>query len=160
MFQKLASFLDLVEHTGPTISRPKTIKDMGSVNNVNLETEINTPLGSEVHDNDHLGSEEGIETDHARYVDKSQGSTDFWRQYTTLVLRDLSVFARDPALYYLQFVLIAIFGFFVGAAFFDIRHTITKSVTNSFSGILWILFMVAYTQTFKVNCNLRPHIRS
>lgn len=158
MFQKLTKFLDLVEHTGPTIPRPKTVKDVDQVNTVKLETEISTPLGSEVHDNDHMGSEEGIETDHARYVDASQGTTDFWRQYTTLVLRDLSVFARDPALYYLQFVLIAIFGFFVGAAFFDIRHTISRSVSNASCGILWILFMVAYTQTFKVNHKLRPEI--
>ena len=58
--------------------------------------------------------------------------------------------ARDPALYYIQFALVLLFGFLVGAAFLRTKYNIDKSLANVSGGLLWLVFMMAYIQIFKV----------
>ena len=95
-------------------------------------------------------------SDHIRYVDSSSGRTSFWRQYSTLVTREITMARRDPALYYMQFSLVMLFGFLVGAAFLDTKYFVDRSLGNVSAGLLWIVFMMAYIQIFKVTHNLLP----
>jgi hypothetical protein len=75
--------------------------------------------------------------DYARYVDNSNGKTSFWRQYYILVSRNFILAARDPALYYLQFVLTLMFGFLIGAAFLRLKYVIGSGINNVPAGLLW-----------------------
>ena len=83
-------------------------------------------------------------------MDASTGRASFWRQYSILVMRDVAMAARDPALYYIQFALVLLFGFLVGAAFLRTKYNIDKSLANVSGGLLWLVFMMAYIQIFKV----------
>ena len=74
----------------------------------------------------------------------------FWRQYFTLVLRDVTLAARDPSLYYLQFVLVAGFGFLIGAAFLKLKYESDDKMSNITSSLLWIVMCMTYIQVFKV----------
>ena len=65
-------------------------------------------------------------------------------------MRDVAMAARDPALYYIQFALVLLFGFLVGAAFLRTKYNIDKSLANVSGGLLWLVFMMAYIQIFKV----------
>jgi ABC-type multidrug transport system ATPase subunit len=71
------------------------------------------------------------------FVDTSHGETSFWRQYYMLVKRDLVLAKRDPALYYLQFVLVLAFGFLVGAAFYKLKYEIGSTMNNVPAAVLW-----------------------
>ena len=88
--------------------------------------------------------------DHERFLENKNGKTSFLRQYYTLVMRDITVALRDPALYCLQFILVLFFGFLVGAVFTNTKFVIDNNLSNESGGILWIIFMMAYMQIFKV----------
>lgn len=83
----------------------------------------------------------------------------FWRQYSTLILRDFVIAARDPSLYYLQFVLVLVFGFLIGAGFFQLGFEINSRITNVPSGLLWIVMLMCYVLIFKVYHLSRSNIR-
>lgn len=85
-----------------------------------------------------------------RFVDHGLGKTSFLRQYYTLVMRDVAVALRDPALYYLQFILVLFFGILVGAVFTNTKFVIDSNLSNKSGGLLWVIFMMAYMQIFKV----------
>ena len=85
-----------------------------------------------------------------RFVDHGLGKASFLRQYYTLVMRDMTVALRDPALYYLQFILVLFFGFLVGAVFTNTKFVIDNNLSNESGGILWVVYMMVYTQIFKV----------
>lgn len=74
----------------------------------------------------------------------------FWKQYWTLLYRDFTLAYRDPSLYYLQFFLVALFGFMVGAAFFRLKPKIDSRINDIPAGLLWIVMMMCYIQVFKV----------
>lgn len=74
----------------------------------------------------------------------------FWRQYITLLHRDIILASRDPSLYYLQFVLVTMFGFLVGACFFRLKIEIGSRMDNIPASLLWIVMMMCYIQVFKV----------
>ena len=85
-----------------------------------------------------------------RYVDSSSGKPSFWRQYILLVKRDVAMAARDPAMYYLQFLMNLVLGLFIGAVFFKIIEYEEKLLIIVSGSIVWITFTVAYIQVFKV----------
>lgn len=85
-----------------------------------------------------------------RYVDSSSGKPSFWRQYQLLVKRDVAMAARDPAMYYLQFLMNLVLGLFIGAVFFKIIEYEEKLLIIVSGSIVWITFTVAYVQVFKV----------
>lgn len=85
-----------------------------------------------------------------RYVDSSSGKPSFWRQYMLLVKRDVAMAARDPAMYYLQFLMNLVLGLFIGAVFFKIIEYEEKLLIIVSGSIVWITFTVAYIQVFKV----------
>ena len=85
-----------------------------------------------------------------RFVDHGLGKTSFSRQYYTLVMRDMTVALRDPALYYLQFILVLFFGFLVGAVFTNTKFVINNNLSSKSGGLLWVVYMMAYMQIFKV----------
>ena len=74
----------------------------------------------------------------------------FWIQYVTLVHREWTVALRDLSLYYFQCIIILIFGFILGAAFFKLDFDISAGTTNVSGALVWIVFMVIYGQVFKV----------
>lgn len=86
-----------------------------------------------------------------RYVDASSGQSSFWRQYLILVKRDVAIAARDPAMYYLQFLMNLVLGLFIGAVFFKIIEYENKLLIIVSGSIVWITFTVAYIQVFKVS---------
>jgi ABC-2 type transporter len=88
--------------------------------------------------------------DYARYVDDSRGPTTFWRRFIVLVMREFTIAARNPSLYYLQFSLLIVIGIFVGAVFYSTKSNVDVSVKNVPAGIVWIIFMMSYVQIFKV----------
>jgi hypothetical protein len=88
--------------------------------------------------------------DHERFLENKDGKTSFLRQYYTLVMRDITVAIRDPALYYLQFILVLFFGFLVGAVFMNTKYVIDNNLSSKSGGLLWVVFMMAYMQIFKV----------
>jgi hypothetical protein len=88
--------------------------------------------------------------EYERFVDHGLGKTSFLRQYYTLVMRDITVAIRDPALYYLQFILVLFFGFLVGAVFMNTKYVIDNNLSSKSGGLLWVVFMMAYMQIFKV----------
>lgn len=105
------------------------------------------------------GTADDSKPDHVRYVDASTGRSSFWRQYSTLVMRDVAMAARDPALYYIQFALVLLFGFLVGAAFLRTKYNIDKSLANVSGGLVWLVFMMAYIQIFKVCYPMLPALQ-
>ena len=88
--------------------------------------------------------------DHERFLENKNGKTSFSRQYYTLVMRDMTVALRDPALYYLQFILVLFFGFLVGAVFTNTKFVIDNNLSSKSGGLLWVVYMMAYMQIFKV----------
>ena len=98
-----------------------------------------------------LEAEDHIVTDHARYVDASKGKSSVIRQYWVLLKRELDIAVRNPTLYILQFVMVLLGGFFVGAVFLQTKLNVDRSIANSSSGLLWIVYIMAYTQIFKVS---------
>ena len=84
------------------------------------------------------------------FANDSHGETSSWRQYLTLVRRGYTLAKRDPALYYLQFLLLLMFGFLVGAVFLRLKYVIDSTIVNVPAAITWIVFMVPYLQVFKV----------
>lgn len=86
------------------------------------------------------------ETDDAMLSTLAMG----WRQYRTLLYRDFTLAYRDPSLYYLQFLLVSMFGFLVGAAFFNLKPKIDARIVDIPSGLLWIAMMMIYIQVFKL----------
>ena len=88
-----------------------------------------------------------------RFVDHGLGKTSFFRQYYTLVMRDITVALRDPALYYLQFILVLFFGFLVGAVFTNTKFVVDSNLYSKSGGLLWIVYMMAYIQICKVTLN-------
>ena len=101
------------------------------------------------------GPSNTIIQEYDRFVDHGLGKTSFLRQYYTLVMRDMTVALRDPALYFLQFILVLFFGFLVGAVFTNTTFVINNNLSNESGGLLWIIFMMVYTQIFKVSRILR-----
>ena len=95
-------------------------------------------------------SESGIVRDYARFVDMGRGRAPFWRQYLVLLKRDFHMAVRDPALYFLQCMLVLLFGFLVGAVFLRIKFRVDKSLQNVSGALLWMVFINAYMQIFKV----------
>jgi ABC-type multidrug transport system ATPase subunit len=83
----------------------------------------------------------------------------FFRQCWTLLYRDFTLAYRDPSLYYLQFILVCMFGFMVGATFFNLHARINSKMTNISGGLLWIVLMMAYIQVFKVYHLSRSNVR-
>mmetsp|Transcript_9118 Transcript_9118/g.9175 ORF Transcript_9118/g.9175 Transcript_9118/m.9175 type:complete len:1301 (+) Transcript_9118:45-3947(+) len=106
---------------------------------VNEDGDIETPSGRVV---DSVGLKS--------FSDNSAGETSFWRQYSTLIARDVTLAIRDPALYYLQFALVCLYGFLVGATFLKLKYEINQSMSNVTGGILWLTMMMCYVQVFKV----------
>lgn len=86
-----------------------------------------------------------------RYVDASSGQSSFWRQYLVLLKRDVAIAARDPAMYYLQFLMNLVLGLFIGAVFFKIIEYEEKLLIIVSGSLVWITFTVAYIQVFKVS---------
>jgi ABC-type multidrug transport system ATPase subunit len=76
--------------------------------------------------------------------------TSFWRQYWTLVKRDLLIAKRDLTFVYLQVALVLTFGFLIGAGFFQLNYDIDGTMTFIPGGILWIMMMMVYVNVFKV----------
>jgi len=111
-----------------------------SVNNNN--NSCNNNNNNKIHDVERLSSN--------KYYPYNQESCNFWREYSTLVKRDFIIAARDPSLYYLQFILVTFFGFLVGAGFFELQYIINYRVTNVPAALLWIVMMMSYIQVFKV----------
>ena len=101
-------------------------------------------------DNLLVASENGIIIDYARYVSADGEKTTFWRQYSTLVMRDLALALRDPSLYYMQFSLVLISGLLVGSAYYKAIFRDGNSLFNVSAGLLWVLFLMAYIPIFKV----------
>lgn len=83
----------------------------------------------------------------------------FWREYSTLIMRDFVIAARDPSLYYLQLLLVLVFGFLIGAGFFQLGFEINSRITNVPSGVLWIVMLMCYVLIFKVYHLSRSNIR-
>eukprot|EP00053_Salpingoeca_punica_P015740 m.145601 g.145601 ORF g.145601 m.145601 type:complete len:1425 (-) comp16788_c0_seq2:22-4296(-) len=74
------------------------------------------------------------------------------RQFVTLLKRNFTVAYRDPTLYYLQLFLHAFYGFLVGATFFNLpEYVIGSRINDLFSGVVWLIFLQAYMQVFKVH---------
>ena len=84
------------------------------------------------------------------FADDSHGQTSSWRQYLMLVKRGYTLAKRDPARYYLQFLLLLMFGFLVGAVFLRVKYVIDSTLVNVPAAITWIVFMMPNLQVFKV----------
>eukprot|EP00752_Nemacystus_decipiens_P016241 g14521.t1 len=74
----------------------------------------------------------------------------FSRQLSTLLRRDAVVAVRDPTLYYLQFVLHVLYGFFVGITFWDIPTNVDDRQTQLAAACMWIIMLQSYVHVFKV----------
>jgi ABC-type multidrug transport system ATPase subunit len=81
---------------------------------------------------------------------KSNSYRLYWRQYITLINRDFTLAYRDPTLYYLQFVMVCMFGILIGSAFFQPHRTIGSTMNYIPAGVLWIVMMAIYIHIFKV----------
>ena len=103
-----------------------------------------------------VASENGIIIDYARYVNVDGEKTTFWRQYSTLVMRDLALALRDPSLYYMQFSLVLISGLLVGSAYYRAMLRPGRTLFNVSAGLLWVLFLMAYIPIFKVETHHHP----
>jgi hypothetical protein len=132
-------FLDAVERDGS-----HTVKKYLKQYELNKDTDISMLEKSMIDFN----------PDYARYVDDSRGPTSFSRRFLVLVMRELTIAARNPSLYYLHLFLLIIIGIFVGAVFYGTKSNVDVSVKNVPAGIVWIIFMMSYVQVFKVRS---PH---
>ena len=74
----------------------------------------------------------------------------FLTRVWVLMYRDFTLAARDPTLYYLQCVLTLMFGFLIGACFFDLHYDIDETINYIPAAILWIILMCMYIPVFKV----------
>ena len=137
MHHKLVTYIDAVAHDSSRRSRRKATPPSPSKEFYNEDSFC-------------ISSEDGIIADYARYVDASSGTPSFWRQYQLLVKRDVAMAARDPAMYYLQFLMNLVLGLFIGAVFFKIIDYEEKLFIIVSGAIVWLTFTVAYIQVFKV----------
>jgi hypothetical protein len=118
---------------------------------VKKDAECPSPVDESLYgDNLLVASENGIIIDYARYVNVYGEKTTFWRQYSTLVRRDYMLAMRDPSLYYMQFSLVLVSGLLVGSAYYKAMENPNKTLFNVSSGLLWVLFLMAYIPIFKV----------
>ena len=122
---RLMSFLSAVQNSGPIVR----VDDSSDIEKVLSLEDGPIPHG---------------------FIDGNYGQTSFWRQYIMLVRRGYTVAIRDPALYLLQFLLLLIFGFIVGAVFLRMKYAIDSTLVNVPASITWIVFVMAYLQIFKV----------
>ncbi|CAM9299488.1 unnamed protein product, partial [Hapterophycus canaliculatus] len=83
-------------------------------------------------------------------VDRTYERPGFYRQLTTLLWRDSVVAVRDPTLYYLQFVLHVIYGFFIGITFWNIPSTLDDRQTQLAASCMWLIMLQSYVHVFKV----------
>lgn len=74
----------------------------------------------------------------------------FWLRLYVLIKRDFTLAARDPTLYYLQVMLVLMFGFLIGAVFFSLNYRIDESLNYVPAALLWIVMMNMYIPVFKV----------
>lgn len=122
-------YLDAVQRRGAlNIKHDKNNKNKNSNNrrisdiNINIKSDEQKGNDDKTDDRYHgnqTSLEDGTQNhiDYKAFVDDSLGKTSFFRQYSTLVMRDFVLAKRDPSLYYLQLVLLFIFGFLIGACF-------------------------------------------
>jgi ABC-type multidrug transport system ATPase subunit len=83
-------------------------------------------------------------------VHRKDMHTSIWTQMRVLMTRDFTIAARDPTMYYLQVAMVLMFGFLIGAVFFQLKYRINESMTYIPSALLWIVLMTIYIQVFKV----------
>ncbi|CAM9511546.1 unnamed protein product, partial [Ectocarpus sp. 12 AP-2014] len=83
-------------------------------------------------------------------VDPTFERPGFLRQLSTLLWRDSVVAVRDPTLYYLQFVLHVLYGFFVGTTFWNVPTTLDDRQTQLAASCMWIIMLQSYVHVFKV----------
>jgi ABC-type multidrug transport system ATPase subunit len=117
---------------------------------INKDADCISPVDESQYGDLLVASENGIIIDYARYVNFDGEKTTFWRQYSTLVRRDLMIAMRDPSLYYMQFSLVLVSGLLVGSAYYKAMDNPNKTLFNVSSGLLWVLFLMAYIPIFKV----------
>lgn len=86
----------------------------------------------------------------AHLVDNIGNSTSFATQYVTLLQREWTIAKRDYTLYYLQCVLVTVYGILMGAVFFQLKYKIDESLYYVPGGLLWLCLMMIYIQIFKV----------
>lgn len=86
----------------------------------------------------------------ASSASSNKTNTSFAHQVYILVARDYTIAGRDPSLYFLQFVLVLMFGFLIGACFFQLNYRIDRTVNYVTGSLLWIIMMMIYMQVFKV----------
>lgn len=140
MSEKLAIFLDTAACEGS--------RDVPYLYE-NEESTVNGTLAA---------NESGVVGDYVRFVDTGRGRASFWRQYIVLLKRDFDMAVRDPALYFLQFMLVLLFGFLVGAVFLRMKFRVDNTTQNASAALLWMVFINAYMQIFKVMCHARRDI--
>ena len=121
---------------------------------INKDTDCISPFDESQYGDLLVASENGIIIDYARYVNFDCEKTTFWRQYSTLVRRDLMIATRDPSLYYMQFSLVLVSGLLVGSAYYKAMDNPDKTLFNVSSGLLWVLFLMAYIPIFKVKTRI------
>ena len=80
---------------------------------------------------------------------KSSHKTTFFTQYWELVKRDFTIAKRDYTLYYLQAALEIMFGFLIGAVFWQLNYRIDDTMYYIPSALLWMCMAMIYIQIFK-----------
>ncbi len=96
--------------------------------------------------------------DHGTYCDANKtvvtsGKNDvsFWVQFYVLLKREYTLAARDPTLYYLQFVMIYFFAFLIGVVFWDLPYRVDgQSFSIVIAGSIWFAMMNGTVHIFKV----------
>ncbi len=155
------SLMDVLDKVGKTGLATRLSQELGAVGNV--DPRAISPIKTEV-----LRDLEAIEQ--GEVATKSMGTTyqssgifrretSFLQQYLTLLNRELVVARRDITLYYLQFVLVTIFGLLVGSVFYNLDYKIDSSMYYVPGGLLWLSMMMIYIQVFKVYHIRKSHIR-
>ena len=81
---------------------------------------------------------------------KPDYETSWVRQFSVLADRFFMQARRDVTLYILQFVLCCGFGFAVGAEFYMLPIKIGTRLQDVTMGIVWLVFVCAYLQVFKI----------
>jgi ATP-binding cassette subfamily G (WHITE) protein 2 (SNQ2) len=76
--------------------------------------------------------------------------TTFGMQYWTLTKREAILAVRDPTLYYLQMVLHVVYGFMIGAVFWDLHPRLDDTLNYIPGASLWALMLCSYVHVFKI----------